>query len=137
VIVERLEEYGVAVKRVVNCGGIAARNPLVMQIYADILNRPMAIAKSLQTCALGSAMAAAVVAGAAGGGHADFVSAIAAMGGVQPHVYTPDPRRAAIYERLFRLYRQAHDAFGIAGHKSDLSNVMKDLLAIRDEVAGV
>ena len=137
VIVERFEEYGVAVQRVVNCGGIAARNPLVMQIYADILNRPMAIAKSLQTCALGSAIAAAVVAGKDRGGHADFASAIAVMSGVQPHVYTPDPGRAAIYERLFRLYRQAHDAFGIAGQKTDISNVMKDMLAIRDEVAGV
>jgi len=137
VIMERFEEYGVPVKRVVNCGGIAARNPLVMQIYADILNRPLAIAKSLQTCALGSAMAAAVVAGKDRGGHADFASVIAAMGGVQPRVYTPDPRHAALYERLFRLYRQAHDAFGISGHNADLSNVMKDLLAIRDEVAGV
>jgi L-ribulokinase len=137
VIMERFEEYGVPVKRVVNCGGIAARNALVMQIYADVLNRPMAIARSLQTCALGSAMAAAVVAGKDRGGHADFPSAIAAMGGVQPQIYTPDPRRAAIYERLYRLYRQAHDAFGVAGHKAELSNVMKDLLAIRDEVAGV
>ncbi len=137
VIMERFEEYGVPVKRVVNCGGIAARNALVMQIYADVLNRPLAIAKSLQTCALGSAMAAAVVAGKDCGGFADFASAIAVMGGVQPRVYTPDPGHATVYERLFRLYRQAHDAFGIAGHKADLSNVMKDLLAIRDEVARV
>lgn len=137
VIAERFEEYGVAVQRVVNCGGIAARNAMVMQIYADVLNRPIAIAKSLQTCALGSAIAAAVVAGKDRGGYADFASAIAVMGGVQPRVYTPDPRHAAVYERLFRLYRQAHDAFGIAGHKADLSNVMKDLLTIRDEVTRV
>ncbi|MGE5608231.1 MAG: ribulokinase [Bacillota bacterium] len=135
VIVERFEEYGVHVERVVNCGGIATRNALVMQIYADVLNRPIAIAKGLQTCALGSAIAAAVVAGKDRGGYADFPSAIAVMGGVQPRVYTPDHRHAAIYERLFRLYRQAHNAFGIAGHKADLSNIMKDLLAIRDEVA--
>ena len=137
VIMERFEEYDVPIKRVVNCGGIAARNPLVMQIYADVLNRPMAITKSLQTCALGSAIAAAVVAGKDRGGYADFASAIAVISGVQPRVYTPDPGHAAMYERLFRLYRQAHDAFGIAGHKADLSNIMKDLLATRDEVAGV
>ena len=53
VIVERLEEYGVRVERVVNCGGIAARNPMVMQIYADVLNRPIAIAKSLANLPLG------------------------------------------------------------------------------------
>src|SRR5206468_12858439 len=72
VIVERLEEYGVRVERVINCGGIAARNPMVMQIYADVLNRPIAVARSLQTCALGSAIAASVVAGKTRGGHADF-----------------------------------------------------------------
>jgi L-ribulokinase len=134
VIVERLEEYGVDVDRVINCGGIAARNPMVMQIYADVLNRPIAIAKSLQTCALGSAIAAAVVAGEKSGGYADFAPAIKAMAGVQPKVYSPDPMRAGVYEKLFRLYRKVHDAFGIAGHKADLSSVMKDLLAIRDSV---
>lgn len=134
VIVERLEEYGVPVERVINCGGIAARNPMVMQIYADVLNRPIAIARSLQTCALGSAIAAAVVAGKERGGYSDFASAIAAMSGVQPRIFKPDPNHAMTYERLFRLYRQVHDAFGIAGHKADVSNVMKDLLAIRDDV---
>ncbi len=135
VIVERFEEYGVAVKQVINCGGIAARNPMVMQIYADVLNRPMAIAKGLQTCALGSAIAGAVVAGAKGGGYDDFNGAMKAMAGVQPHVYKPDPTAATIYERLFRVYRRLHDAFGIAGHGADLSMLMKELLAIRDEVA--
>jgi L-ribulokinase len=135
-IVERLEEYGVPAQRVVNCGGIAARNPVVMQIYADVLNRPIAIARSLQTCALGSAIAASVVAGKERGGHGDFDSAIKAMAGVQPRIFTPDPRHAAVYERIFRLYCQVHDAFGIAGNKQDLSGVMKDLLAIRDEVSG-
>lgn len=134
VIVERLEEYGVPVERVINCGGIAARNPMVMQIYADVLNRPIAIARSLQTCALGSAIAAAVVAGKERGGYSDFASAITAMSGVQPRIFKPDPNHASIYQRLFRLYRQVHDAFGIAGHKADISNVMKDLLAIRDDV---
>jgi L-ribulokinase len=108
---------------------------MAMQIYADVLNRPMAIAKSLQTCALGSAIAGAVVAGKARGGYDDFGPAIAAMGGVQPQVYKPDPKRVVVYEKLFQLYRKLHDAFGIAGHKSDLSGVMKDLLNIRDGVA--
>ncbi len=134
-IVERLEAYGVPAQRVINCGGIAARNPMVMQIYADVLNRPIAIARSLQTCALGSAIAGAVVAGKGRGGYDDFGSAIQAMAGLQPRVFSPDPHHAAVYERLFQLYRQVHDAFGIAGHSANLSNVMKDLLAIRDEIA--
>jgi len=107
---------------------------MVMQIYADVLNRPIAIARSLQTCALGSAIAAAVVAGKERGGYADFASAIGSMAGVQPRVFEPDAYHALIYKRLFRLYRQVHDAFGIAGQKVDLSNVMKDLLAIREDV---
>jgi L-ribulokinase len=135
VIVERFEEYNVRVKRVVNCGGIAARNPLAMQVYADVLNRPITIAKSLQTCALGSAIAGAVVAGTGRGGYANFETAIPAMGGVQAQSYSPAPSRVAVYDRLFRVYRQLHDAFGVSGHRADLSGVMKELLNIRDEVA--
>ncbi len=52
-IINRFEEYGVQVKEVVNCGGIAEKNPFVMQIYADVCNRPMKISRSAQTCALG------------------------------------------------------------------------------------
>jgi L-ribulokinase len=131
-IVERFEEYGVKVERVVNCGGISARNPLAMQIYADVLNRPIAISRSLQTCALGSAIAAAVVAGA----HPDFDTAISRMTGVQDKIYQPIPQNVPVYEKLFKLYMQLHDAFGVAGKQSDLFNVMKDLLTIRDTVLG-
>ncbi len=60
-IINRFEEYGVQVKEVVNCGGIAEKNPLVMQIYADVCNRPMKISRSAQTCALGAAIFGAVV----------------------------------------------------------------------------
>ena len=63
-IIHRFEEYGVAVKEVVNCGGIAEKNPFVMQIYADVCNRPMKISRSAQTCALGAAVFGAVAGGA-------------------------------------------------------------------------
>ncbi|MGD0140574.1 MAG: ribulokinase [Tepidisphaeraceae bacterium] len=132
VIMERFEEYGVAVRRVVNCGGIAARNPLVMQIYADVMNRPIAVSRSLQTCALGSAIAACVVAGPERGGYEKFEQAVGAMTGAQPRMFTPNPASVAVYERLYRLYRRLHDAFGVAGHQADLSDVMKELLSIRD-----
>jgi L-ribulokinase len=132
-IIERFEEYGVAVKRVVNCGGIAARNPVAMQIYADVFNRPVSISRSTQTCALGAAMAGAVVAGKEGRGHATFAQAAAAMTGVQDHVFDPAPANVAVYEQLYRLYRQLHDAFGVKGHQSDVSDVMKELLDIRDK----
>jgi L-ribulokinase len=132
VIAERFEEYGVAVRQVVNCGGIAARNPLAMQIYADVMNRPVAVSRSTQTCALGSAIAAAVVAGKERGGHADFAEAIGAMAGTPDRVFTPEPDSVGIYETLYRLYRRLHDAFGVSGQASDLSDVMKQLLEVRD-----
>ncbi len=132
VIIERLEEYGVAVKRVVNCGGIASRNPLAMQIYADVFNRPVALTRSTQTCALGSAIAGAVVAGKEAGGHANFAEAIGAMTGLTEQIFKPSMKDAAVYEQLYKLYRQLHDAFGLAGGDGNLANVMKDLLTIRD-----
>lgn len=136
VIMERFEEYGVSVGRVVNCGGIAARNPMVMQIYADVMNRPLMIARSTQTCALGSAVAAAVVAGSDAGGYDRFDDAIKSMTAVQERVFRPQPASVAVYEKLYRLYRQLHDAFGVAGHRADLSGAMKELLNIRDAVRG-
>lgn len=132
-IIERHEEYGIKVERIVNCGGISAKNAMIMQIYADILGRPVMISRSAQTCALGSAIAGAVVAGKAAGGYDDFTSAVKAMTGVQQKVFEPIPTHVKIYDRLYKLYRQLHDAFGVKGHHSDISNVMKDLLTIRDE----
>jgi L-ribulokinase len=137
VIMERFEEYGVKVERVVNCGGIAARSPLAMQIYADVMNRPLAISRSTQTCALGSAIAASVVAGKTRGGHASFRDAVKAMTALQDKIFTPQPAAAAIYQRLYGLYRKLHDAFGVRGTREDLFPVMKELLDIRDAVKAV
>jgi len=134
VIMERFEEFGVKVDRVINCGGIAAKNPLVMQIYADVMNRPIAISGSSQTCALGAAIGAAVAAGPSRGGYSNFDSAVRAMTSIQKKVYKPMKQNAAIYDRLYKIYRRMHDAFGISGHAADMSGVMKELLAIRDEV---
>jgi L-ribulokinase len=123
----------VPVDRVVNCGGIAAKNPMVMQIYADVLNRPMLISRSAQTCALGAAMAGAVAAGPKRGGHRGFEDAARAMTGVQDESFDPIPENVQAYERLFRLYSSLHDAFGVRGNQADLSGVMKELLTLRDE----
>ncbi|HPO16157.1 MAG TPA: ribulokinase [Candidatus Hydrogenedentes bacterium] len=130
VIMERFEEYGVKVERVINCGGIAMKNPLVMQILADVFNRTMEIARSTQTCALGSAMCGAVISGA----HKSFADATKAMTGIQSKKYVPNSKNVALYQRLFPLYKQLHDAFGTKTYNANLANVMKDLLALRDEV---
>ncbi len=133
VIMERFEEYGQKVERIINCGGISLKNPMVMQIYADVMGRPLSISGSTQTCALGSAIAGAVAAGA----FESFADATSVMTALHPRQFTPDPARQATYNRLYTLYRQVHDAFGIKGHTSDISGVMKDLLAIRDEARDV
>ena len=128
-IVERIREYGVLLDEIVMCGGIAEKSPLTMQIYADVCGIPMKTSRSAQACALGAAVCGAVV----GGAHKDFLAAIGAMTGVKDEVYSPDPAAAIVYERLYRLYLQLHDGFGVAGTKSEMSNVMKELLRIRRE----
>jgi len=133
-IADRFEEYGVKVERVVNCGGISVKNPLVMQIYADVMGRPLEISRSPQTCALGAAMAGAVVAGTANGGHDTFTKAIRAMTGVLSTRFKPKPKNQAVYDRLYTLYCTLHDGFGTRTYQESLFGVMKDLLAIRDEV---
>jgi L-ribulokinase len=130
-IINRFEEYGVKVEQVINCGGIAEKNPLVMQIYADVTGRPMKISRSPQTCALGSAVAGAVVAGRKAGGYDSYAEAQKAMTGLKPKTYKPSAKAHAVYERLYRLYRQVHDCFGTNTWKGDCSNVMKELIEIR------
>lgn len=134
VIMERYEEYGVQVNRIVNCGGISAKNRMVMQIYADVMGRPLQISRSKQTPALGAAMAGAVVAGKAAGGYNHFAEAIDAMTGIQDVVFEPVPENREVYDRLYALYRRLHDAFGVPQTQDDLYDIMKTLLNIRDEV---
>jgi L-ribulokinase len=105
----------------------------VMQIYADVMQRPVQISRSAQTCALGAAVAGAVVAGTKAGGHGDFASAMSAMTAVQDTVFEPDAERARVYDRLYALYHQLHDTFGVEGAPCDMYHVMKTLLDIRDE----
>jgi len=133
-IINRFEEYGVKVRQVVNCGGIAEKNPLVMQIYADVTGRAMKVSRSAQTCALGAAMAGAVVAGRKAGGHPNFPAAQKAMSGLKARAYMPEAKANAVYRQLYVLYKQLHDAFGTTTWAGNLHNVMKKLLEIRTAV---
>jgi L-ribulokinase len=132
-IIDRIEEYGVPVREVVNCGGLASKNALLMQIYADISGRPMKISRSGQTPALGAAIFAAVAAGRENGGYDSIPEAQAAMVGTGK-TYLPVEKNHRIYKRLYTLYRQMHDAFGTQTWSGRMCNVMKDLLDIRDTV---
>ena len=126
-ILERIKEYGVPVDRIVCAGGIAEKNPLLMQIYADITGCTMQVSGSSQACALGSALSAAVLAGA----HKDFPTAQKAMTRVQPKSYRPIAANRKAYDELYALYRQVHDAFGGRNPQADLGGVMKRLLQLK------
>jgi L-ribulokinase len=99
---DRFISEGIRIDGVIAVGGVAKKNPFVMQIVADVLNMPIKVASSDQTCALGSAMAASVVAGV----HEDISSAQKAMGGGFEVEYRPDPVRARKYEALYRRYKE-------------------------------
>jgi L-ribulokinase len=133
-IINRFEEYGAKVNQIINCGGIAEKNPMLMQIYADVTGREMKVSRSAQTCALGSAIAGAVVAGSAAGGYNSFAAAQAKMCGVKKKTFKPVSANHQIYQHLYKLYKQLHDAFGTTSWSGNLANVMKELLNMKDKV---
>lgn len=126
-IINRIEEYGVQVKEVVNTGGLSIKNATLMQIYADIIGRPMKVSQSEQTCALGAAIFGAVAAGAG-----ELSALQGSMTATREKVYYPIPENQAVYAELYELYRTLHDAFGVNGCTGSLYPVMKKLLEIRE-----
>jgi L-ribulokinase len=127
VIIERLKEYKVPIDKIICCGGIAEKNPLFMQIYADIFNMPVCVASSANAPALGAAMAAGVAAGV----HSNFDEARKCMVAQPARSYVPDKNEAGVYDELYQIYLKLHNAFGPAGHDADLSPVMKELLHLK------
>jgi len=101
-IVDRFVEEGVRIDGVIALGGVAKKSPFVMQVVADVLNKPIRVARSEQAVALGSAMAAAVVAGV----YNNIPEAQSAMGGGFETEYHPDPQMAKKYEELYRQYER-------------------------------
>ncbi|MEU9833569.1 ribulokinase [Streptosporangium sp. NPDC048047] len=122
-IVETFESSGVPVEEFVVAGGLL-RNPFLMQVYADVLRRPLSVIGSGQGPALGSAIHAAVAAGA----HPDITAAAAAMGKRVTDAYLPDEKRADAYDRLYAEYRRLHDHFADGG-------MLHRLRAIRNEAS--
>ena len=114
----------------INTGGLAVKNASLMQIYADVLGRPMKLAHSDQTCALGAAMFGAV----AGGAFASLEAAQAVICRTREKVFHPDASAHAVYQKLYSIYRELHDAFGTTAWTGRLDHVMKDLLEVRQAV---
>src|SRR5262245_41414499 len=125
-IIDRIRDYGVPVERVVCCGGIAEKNDVFMQIYADVIGQPMLIAGSPQAPALGAAISAAVTAGE----FASWSAAQQAMTSVKDQRFTPNPAAHAVYNQLYVIYKELHDEFGNVANMN-LGSVMKRLLEIR------
>lgn len=111
-IIENYRQYGVPVSEFYASGGISQKDPMTMQIYADVINMPVKIAGSAQGPALGSAIFASVAAGSGAGGYDSVFDAVRAMGKVKDTVYMPIPENAAVYDRIFVEYRTLHDYFG-------------------------
>jgi L-ribulokinase len=121
-IIDTFGTSGVPVTELVVAGGLIKSAPL-MQIYADVTRRPLSVIGSGQGPALGSAIHAAVAAGA----YPDVPAAAAAMGRIDRDVYRPDPARADVYDELYAEYVQLHDYFG-----RGTNEVMHRLRVIRD-----
>ena len=121
-IIEAFGDAGVAVREFVAAGGLLG-NPVLMQIYADVINRPISVLESEQGSALGSAIHAAVAAGV----HEDVQSASTRMGRRRERAYLPDEGRAEAYDGLYGVYSQLHDWFG-----REHRDLMRELQMIRD-----
>jgi L-ribulokinase len=120
-IIEAFEDSGVPVTEFIVAGGLP-KNTFLMQVYADVCRRPLSVIDSQQGPALGSAIFAAVAAGA----HPDVTTAARVMGKVRRDVYVPDEQRADAYDALYAEYIALHDHFGRGG-----DDVLRRLRALR------
>jgi L-ribulokinase len=123
-IVETFNASGVPVKEFIAAGGLI-KNKFVMQIYADVLNMPITIINSAQGPALGSAIHAAVAAGA----YKNIQEASAAMGGVAPEKYTPIAANAKIYNQLYKHYNDLYESFGHNGAMHSIRDIRDAAIA--------
>ncbi|GAA4297429.1 ribulokinase [Anaerocolumna aminovalerica] len=128
IIIETFEEAGVPIYELYACGGISQKNPMLLQIYADVTNLPIKISASDQTPALGAAMFGAVAAGTEKGGYDSIFEAAKVMGKVKKEYYTPIPENVETYKKLYNEFKILHDYFGRGGNE-----VMKRLKAIKAE----
>lgn len=107
-VIRAFEREGIPIQRLVACGGLAEKSPLVMQIFADVTNRPISLPRSLQASGLGAAMYGAV----AGGAFRDIGEAARQMAGFDDSAYAPDPEAHRVYRTLYEEYLTLHDYFG-------------------------
>lgn len=124
VILDRMSEYGAPTKRVINGGGIPQSNPVLNQVYANVLDRPVLVPSSKVT-GLGSAIFAFMAAGI-------FSSIDEAQQSVCPShtIYKPQPETHEVYRELFELYRKLYFEFGSPRTGEAFGNVLPSLIRI-------
>lgn len=130
-IIETFEDSGVAINELYACGGIAEKDEMMMQIYADVTNKEIRISDSPQAVALGSAMFGAVAAGKDKGGYDSISEAAKYMSKVKEAYYKPNPANVEAYRKLYAEYKLLHDYFGRGAN-----DVMKRLKKIKAEARG-
>lgn len=128
IIIEAFEDRGVPVKELIAAGGLPEKNKLLMQIYADVTGYEFKIIRSEQGPAVGSAMHAAVAAGA----YENIQAAAKKMGALKDESFKPIPENQAVYDKLYAEYVKLHDYFGRGEN-----DVMKRLRQIRNEARGI
>ncbi|HTW12314.1 MAG TPA: FGGY-family carbohydrate kinase, partial [Solirubrobacteraceae bacterium] len=123
-IMDNFEEHGMPLDRIVACGGIAEKSPLTMQLVADTSGRTVAVPDADEVPARGAALFASVV----GGVFPNIATAAAATRPTARRRYEPDPRAAAVYDRVYAIYREFYRSVG-----QDRSDWLHDLKRIRAE----
>jgi L-ribulokinase len=111
-ILDAFERQRIPVEELIAVGGLAARSPLLLQVYADVTGRPIGLASTANACALGAAMLGAVAAGSSPGGHRSLVDAARAMAKLEAGRVQPRPDAAAAYDALYADWLALHDHFG-------------------------
>jgi L-ribulokinase len=123
-ILERMAEGGVPIDRIINGGGIPQHNPVLNQVYANVLGKPVLVPDGVPT-----GFGAGIFASLAAGIHADVAAAQAAMC-LPFRTFTPDPAAQAIYERLYATFRRLYRGFGGVDPTTDLGTVLPELRRI-------
>ncbi|MFP7275374.1 ribulokinase [Bacillus paralicheniformis] len=126
IIIETFRQSGVPIEELYAAGGIAEKNPFIMQIYADVTNMEIKISGSPQAPALGSAIFGALAAGSVNGGYDHIEEAVAHMGKIKDQTYKPIPENVALYDRLYAEYKELYTYFG------KQNNVMKRLKKLKN-----
>lgn len=124
-IIQSFRESGLEVGEFYASGGIASKDPMMMQIYADVIQMPIHISGSSQGPALGSAIFAAAAAGKETGGYDSIAEASDHMGKLKDLIYRPNSHNAKVYDKLYAEYERLHDYFGRG--ENDVMKRLKEL----------